>query len=267
MDDCPQYPHEPLIDEETFQIVQRMAEDASALYYERLGKYQHMGDSPNLFKQLIFCVDCGRPLVRHKQVIHGRRVQYVFICQTHYNDPASCPLKYVVEDDLKGILWETIQHEIALADNMEALAVQYSKSPEAIGREQALRLDAAEAKKTYEKAGMFLDSLYPNYVQHIITEQDYLRMKQKYQEDMEQAKARMDAAEKLLREFHRETTGNEWLTAFQKFRDSVELTEQMAHALIQRVDVDAENHLTITLRYRDEYMALIQRLNAGKAAL
>ena len=185
--------HKPLIDEETFQIVQRMAEDASALYHERVGKYQHLGDSPNLFTRLIFCADCGHPLVRHKQVIHGRRVQYVFICQRHIADPASCPLKYVLEDDLKEILWETIQHEIALSDDMEKLVEQYSRTPEVTDREQALRRDAAEAKQTYDKAGMFYESLYPNYVEHII--------------------------------------------------------------------------LTITLCYRDEYLALIQRLNAGKAAL
>ena len=258
--------HEPLIDENTFRTVQRMAEDASALYHEKLGKYQRFGDSPNIFLRLIFCADCGRPLVRYKQVIHGRRVQYSFICQTHSNDPASCPLKYLLEDDLKEILWETIQHEIALSDDMEKLAEQYSRTREASNREQTLRRDAAEAKKAYEKAEMFYESLYPHYVERMITEQDYLRMKRKYQDEMERAKARTDAAEELLREFHKETTENEWLAAFQKFRNAAELTEQMVHALIERVEVDAENHLTVTLRYRDEYFALIRRLNDGKAA-
>ena len=257
--------HEPVIDEETFQIVQRMAEDTSALYHERLGKYQHLGDSPNLFTRLVFCADCGRPLVRHKQVIHGRRVQYVFICQKHTNDPASCPLKYVLEEDLKGILWETIQREIALSDSTEDMVERYSRTREASGREQALRRDAADAKQAYEKASLFYDSLYPNYVAHIITEEDYTRMKRSYQEAMEQADSRMKAAETALRDYRQETVENPWLTAFRQFRDEPELTERMAHALVERIEADAENHITVTLRYRNEYLALIQRLDAGKA--
>ena len=40
----------------------------------------------------------------------------------------------------------------------------------------------------------------------------------------------------------------------------------MAHALIERVEIDADNHIKIALRYRDEYNALVQLLAAeGKA--
>ena len=41
----------------------------------------------------------------------------------------------------------------------------------------------------------------------------------------------------------------------------------MAHALIERVEVDAENHVSITLRYRDEYRALLQLLETEREAL
>lgn len=36
----------------------------------------------------------------------------------------------------------------------------------------------------------------------------------------------------------------------------------MAHALIERVEIDAKNHVEITLRYRDEYNALLKLLAA-----
>lgn len=75
----------------------------------------------------------------------------------------------------------------------------------------------------------------------------------------------METAERLLNDFRKETTENGWIAAFQGFRDETELTESMAHALVERVDVDAENRLTVTLRYRDEFMALVRSLEAGKA--
>ena len=41
----------------------------------------------------------------------------------------------------------------------------------------------------------------------------------------------------------------------------------MAHALIERVEVDAENHVSVILRYRDEYRALLQLLKAEGEAV
>ena len=40
-----------------------------------------------------------------------------------------------------------------------------------------------------------------------------------------------------------------------------------AHALIDCVEVDADNRISITLRYRDEYRALLQLLEAGGEAV
>ena len=47
-----------------------------------------------------------------------------------------------------------------------------------------------------------------------------------------------------------------------QFREEQALTADMAHALIERVEIDAENHVSITLRYRDEYNALLRLLAA-----
>ena len=41
----------------------------------------------------------------------------------------------------------------------------------------------------------------------------------------------------------------------------------MAHALIDRVEVDADNHISIALRYRDEYRSLLQLLAAEGEAV
>ena len=60
---------------------------------------------------------------------------------------------------------------------------------------------------------------------------------------------------------------NPWLTACGKFKEETALTEVMAHALIERVEIDAENRISITLRYRDEYSALLRLLAAAGEAV
>jgi len=57
------------------------------------------------------------------------------------------------------------------------------------------------------------------------------------------------------------------VTACGQYRQETSLTEAMAHALVERVEVDAENHVSITLRYRDEYRALLQLLEVEGEAV
>ncbi len=48
-----------------------------------------------------------------------------------------------------------------------------------------------------------------------------------------------------------------WLVTCEQFKGEAELTEEMAHELIERVEIDADNHVSVTLRFRDEYHALV----------
>ncbi len=85
-------------------------------------------------------------------------------------------------------------------------------------------------------------------------------MKQQYKADIERAQARIDAAESQKQANRKHTESNPWLVEFNRFKTETELTEEMAHALIERVEIGEGNSVEITLRYRDEYSALVQFL-------
>ena len=260
--------HEPLVDEETFRAVQKMAVEASSAYKERLGCHDALGTIPNILRGLIFCADCGRPLVRYKCVTNkGTNLYYVYICQSHSNDLASCPKKYFHETKLIEILWDTLRREIALAENLDKLVRQYSKSAKAVSREAEAKREIAAAKQAFSRAEMLYDSLYQNYADKLMTEQEYTEMKRQYRSDMEQAQARLDELEQRQRDERQRTTENPWLTACGQFKEETALTEAMAHALIDRVEIDGANRVSITLRYRDEYNALLRLLAAEGEAV
>ncbi len=122
-------------------------------------------------------------------------------------------------------------------------------------------------KQSLDRATMLYDSLYQNYADKLMTEREYTEMKQKYRSDMEHARTRLEALEQQQTESRRQTTENPWLTTCEQYRQETELTEAMTHALIERVEIDAENHVSITLRYRDEYHALLQFLEAEGEAV
>ena len=255
--------HQPLIDEDTFRTVQQIAEQASSAYKERLGRHDGLGMIPNIFRGLIYCADCKRPLVRYKNVTNkGKNLYYVYICPTHSDNLASCPKKYLHETQLKEILWDTLQREISLAVNLDKLVRRYSRSAKAVSQEDAVKREITAAKQALDRANMLYDSLYQNYADKLMTEREYTEMKRQYRSDVEHAQARLDELERRQQESRHQTTENPWLTACGQFKETQELTEAMAHALVERVEVDAKNHISITLRYRDEYRALLQLLKA-----
>ena len=259
--------HAPLIDEETFCAVQQMGGERRNAYHERLGCHDKLGTTPNILRRLIYCADCKRPLVRYKCVTNkGKNLYYVYICPSHAADPASCPKKYIHETQLKEILWDTLRREIALAGNMERLVREYGRSKKAVSREQTLEREAIAVQQALERASRLHDSLFQSYADNLMTEREYMEMKRQYRADMEQAKQRLEDVNQRRQATERQTAKNPWLASFQRYREETALTEEMTHALIERVEVDADNGVVITLRYRDEYRDLLQLLTeAGKA--
>jgi len=260
--------HEPLVDEETFRAVQRMAAEANNTYKERLGRHDGLGTIPNILRGLIYCADCKRPLVRYKSVTNkGTNLYYVYICPSHTADLSSCPKKYFHEVKLIEILWDTLRREIALAENLDKRVRQYSKSSKAVNQEAAVTREIAATKQALSRAKMLYDSLFQNYADKLMTEREYTEMKRQYRSDMERAQVRLDELEQQQRERRQQTTENPWLAVCGQFKEEQALTEAMAHALIERVEIDAEDHVSITLRYQDEYRALLQLLAAAGEAV
>lgn len=108
--------HEPLIDEVTFEKVQKAAECDKASHLERYGKRP---STPNCLKGLVYCADCGHRMTRFKSAIEkGTKAVYSYVCRSHMLDPCSCPLKTIPESKLIEILWDLLKKQFALTDSM-----------------------------------------------------------------------------------------------------------------------------------------------------
>jgi len=260
--------HEPIIGEDIFRTVQEMAEKCRAIHQERIGRFDDLGTIPHILRGLVFCADCKRPMIRYKNVSErcGHRY-YSYICLTHSENPSSCPKKYLHETKLMEILWDTLQREIALAANMKKLAEKYDRSSKASKRGDALKQEIEAANAALKRAEMLYDSLYQNYVDHLMSEEEYMELQRQYKRDMESAKARLAAAEQQKQAERKKTEANPWLLSCEQFACETELTEEMAHVLIERVKIDANDHVSVTLRFRDEYRALAHLLGKDVEAV
>jgi len=204
-------------------------------------------------------------MIRYKQVSERcGHLYYTYICLTHSEDPSSCPKKYLREEKLLDILWGALRREIELAVNMKKIAERYSRSSKAANREDGLKREITAASDALERAKMLYDSLYQNYVDHLMSEDEYMELRCRYKQAMKSAGERLTAAEKQKQAEQRKIENNPWLVTCERYVGETELTEEMAHALIERIEIDANSRVSITLRFRDEYHALIHLLGKNE---
>lgn len=257
--------HEPIVDGETFEKVQQIAKQKKSEYRERLGKFAHLEHTENILQGLVWCPNCNRPLVRYKNVCYGKKLWYTYICPGHADDPARCPFVSIREEDLNDILFTAIQSQIQLAADLEDVVKRLNAEPgfRCQRSDAAAKLEAA--RRTLKRSQSLYDSLYQNYVEQLITEQEYVTLKARYKAEAEEAERLIAVLEQEQRESKVYTAENRFLTEFRTFMGADTLTKEMALALVERIYVDADRNIDIRLRYRDEYMALLKFIEGRDA--
>lgn len=163
------------------------------------------------------------------------------------------------------VVFTALQSQIAIAADMEAVIKKLNAEP-AFRRQRsddAAKLEAA--RRTLKRSQSLYDSLYQNYVEQLMTEQEYVTLKVRYKAEAEKAEQLIAALEQEQRESKVYTAENRFLTEFRAFMGTDALTKEMASALVERIYVDADKNMDIRLRYRDEYIALLNFIE-GRAA-
>ena len=258
--------HEPIIDGETFEKVQQIAKQKKSEYHDKLGKFAHLEHSENILQGLVWCPYCKRPLVRYKNVSHGKKLWYTYICPGHADDPARCPFISIREDDLSEVIFTAIQSQIQLAADLEDVVKRLNAQPEFRRQRSDVTAKLDAARRTLKRSQSLYDSLYQNYVEQLMTEQEYVTLKARYKAEAEEAERLIAVLEQEQRESKVYTSENRFLTEFRSFMGTDTLTKEMASALVERIYVDADKNIDIHLRYRDEYIALLKFIE-GRAAV
>lgn len=250
--------HEPLIDREIFDRVQTLRQVDKEKYYANLGKYDHLGTEENVFRGLVFCGDCGRPMLRYKSVSHRKKVFYRFICPNYADlvEKSGCAYKYLPVEDLKSVLSQLIAQEVALAVDVAALLSKPKNRTTSI-----TSLELSRALSERSNLDMLRERLMRDLLAGILSKEDHDRMKQKYAQERQELDKRIAQLQKTQRrEKELLTTRNPWLTAFRQHTGEIQLTDKLVHTLVERITVYENNRVEICLKYQDERAALLDAL-------
>ncbi len=254
--------HEAIISQEDFEAVQALCEAKNREYHARLGKYDYLGKSENILRGLVYCGDCGRPMVRYKQVVKGKKVTYHYMCPNYAAmlDKSGCAYKFLREDILLDTLSQLIGKEIEQAVD----AVQLAKRLSA-GTEGQIAVRATELRRLnleLERVQSRKKSAMQDFLAGTLAWAEHERLKSCFAEEIERLSEQITVLRtEQQRQSETLTVDNPWLRTFSGLRRPNHLTKELAQTLIQHITIYADDKIEVVFKYRDEREQLLTAIN------
>ena len=233
--------HEAIIDKESFEKVQALL--------KRDTRSAPRSRELHMFSGFLRCADCGKAITRSQS---GKNIYYA--CSTYKNrSRLACSMHSIKHNRLEAAVLFAIQQQVHLAVSYSELVARINSAP--IKKSQSFRLDDLIAAKERElaKVTRYKQSLYQDWKDGEITQQEYRTMKADYEQ---QAGRLTDILERLTAERAELANGvdkeHPALVAFMKFENIDSLSREILIELIDHIKVYENGNISVRFKFADE---------------
>ena len=249
--------HEAIIDYETFDKVQALL--------KRDTRTSPEGRKVHLFSGFLKCADCGRAITRC--VSKNNHVYYA--CSTYKNrSRTACTMHSIKHERLEAAVLFGIQYQVHLAVSYSEAIARINSAP--TKKSQSFRLDELITTKEKELAKItrYKQSLYQDWKDGEITQQDYRSMKADYERQVE---ALSDVLERLTAERAELANGvdNEHpaLVAFMKYQNIDKLTREALIDLVDHIKVYENGNISVKCKFADEFRKIAEYIEINTSEI
>ena len=257
--------HEAIIDQETFDIVQKMRSHkrSNQRYKNRIGH-------ENLFAGLVFCGTCGRKHYFCPQEKNGLNHDH-YKCSGYCKPIDGCENPHYIQKSalieiVSGKLRQTIQEahfdQDAFLKKLEQQSqAQFSKD----NKRQRQQLQKDEHR--FKEIDNIIQKLYEDNLLGKISDERFVKLSQNYEEEQKQLQASIsDLTEKFAKQQEDNLNISKFMTRISKYTELPELTVEIVNELIDKIVIHKP---TGTKRNRiiqiDIYYNFIGKLNNEKS--
>ena len=257
--------HEEIIDQETFDIVQKMRSHkrSNQRYKNRIGH-------ENLFAGLVFCGTCGRKHYFCPQEKNGLNHDH-YKCSGYRKPIDGCENPHYIQKSalieiISGKLRQTIQEvhfnqETFLKKLEQQSQAQFSKD----NKRQRQQLQKEEHRS--KEIDSIIQKLYEDNLLGKISDERFVKLSQSYEEEQKQLQTSIsDLTEKLTKQQEDNLNISKFMTRILKYTELPELTVEIVNELIDKIVIYKP---TGTKRNRiiqiDIYYNFIGKLNNEKS--
>lgn len=257
--------HEAIIERELFGRVQAATKERRNKLREKKEQnrsYLEANDSP--LRGLVFCGICGSSCelgrVRSKAKSQNEKLGVlIFRCTKHYSyhyenrcqvpvDIRELKLRMIVMDrisDMIRILAE--KAELMREDRSDSLLARKNRSL------QGLKLQRRKAQGRSDK-------LFEDYVDGVIDSEEYILLKEKYRGEMSELDRQIGQAEMEIRVIRKKAEHIFQLIDMAMARkDRLAYDEELVRALVEKIEINADEQVTIHFRFDDEIKELLEK--------
>ena len=257
--------HEAIIDQETFDIVQKMRSHKRSNQ-----RYKNRAGHENLFAGLVFCGTCGRKHYFCPQEKNGLNHDH-YKCSGYRKLINGCEnLHYIQKSALieivSGKLRQTIQEvhfnqEAFLKKLEQQSQAQFNKD----NKRQRQQLQKDEHR--FKEIDNIIQKLYEDNLLDKISDERFVKLSQSYEEEQKQLRASIsDLTEKLAKQQEDSLNISKFMARISKYTELPELTVEIVNELIDKIVIHKP---TGTKRNRiiqiDIYYNFIGKLNNEKS--
>lgn len=241
--------HEPIISHEVFAAVQEYRKQVC----EESRAVPKRPYTPNIFKGKVFCADCGRSLHRQRAERKKGPDIYWFHCLTNSRVAKdTCKGVMMQETELIATVTAILEKELSVALGMSLPLFQLEARQKQ--KKDSLKSQVSAKRQDIEKQRRLIRGLYENFVQGILTSEEYFELKADYEEsitalsnDIETLEKGMDALDDQLVRYRAMEKDAKSLA-----QDHV-LTAELIDRLIDRIEIDHERNIRVSFRFKSEF--------------
>ena len=226
--------HEPIIDRNTFETVQKMKAKAK----RRAPNPKHA--EKNMFCGLLYCSDCGSPLWFN--VNHPNTDIKYFMCSNYKGHRGTCEqTHYVRADSLEQIMILELRSLASfLAEDEQAFAniLEAKTNKSILNQQKFLETSIDKALARTKEVAVMYEKLFEKHINGIVNEESFMQLSQKYEAERDELKVKIKQYRDELAETESLRTSKEqFTTAVRKFMQMETLTPALLNELVEKIEV------------------------------
>ena len=218
----------------------------------------------HLFSGFLRCYDCRKALQRKS----AKGIVY-YACRTYTEKSKERCTKHSIRLDIleQGVLI-AIQTQIELLEGLAEAVNAINQNPVIDTQSKRIEKMLREKHREAERTKTLSDGLYVDWKTGHITQEDYSRMKAKFEEQLAQLAMVIENLEDKQRHMGQGiTTENAVFSEFRKHRNIQKLDRSVLVELVDTVFVHEGSEISIAFRFADEYERVLEFLEMNKEKL
>lgn len=225
--------HEAIIDEETWNNVQRLIETKR--------RPKKNGAPPCRLSGLLYCADCGSKLSHRYNSRNKYDADNSYGCSSYRQYTRNCTMHYIRVSVVENLILETIREVSAYALSNEKEFVKKVREASDVQQEATMkeyRRRLGKAKRRHEELDDLVKKLYESFATGKIPEKHFDRLLSGYDTEQTALEAEMQELQTGLDRYGADgVRADRFLELVKRYTDFSELTTPMLNEFIEKVVV------------------------------